>query len=82
MNPNFLMELMINSPNILRIGKLNFSEELFGRIFYPDLYKEIVEEQKKKSEMVEDKDEQHNPDSRLSSVPEETRKEMINLANL
>lgn len=76
MNPHFLMELMVNSPIILKVGKLNFSEEILGQIFHPEVYKIQAPGQ--------DKNEMEEPKSPLAveSIPEEIQQQMKNLSDL
>lgn len=70
------MELMVNSALLLKIGKLNFSEEIMGQIYHPDIYKKVPqvpaeeEIEEKKSPLAED------------PVPADLREKMSNLADL
>jgi hypothetical protein len=76
------MELMVNSPHILRIGKLNFSEELFGKLFYPNFYgdkKEINKEEKPEGEEANAQTPASDP---WSHVPEDQRLHMYRLMEL
>ena len=73
------MELMVNCPHILKIGKLNFSEELFGRIYHPTLYTEKTKDE-------------NNPEPQnivqqervdlVASIPEDVRTQMQRLTEL
>lgn len=66
------MELLVNSPHVLKIGKLNFTEELFGKLYYPELYKDKSAKQETTEERL------NNPsiptdDDPWTAVPEEVR---------